>query len=101
MQDEEARYTLYGTEGCHLCDEASALLAMAQQHAPGLAWRDVDIAGDDELFERYGWLIPVLRHDDGGELRWPFDGAQLMAFINKRQAAAARRDVPCSGRRPS
>jgi len=82
MQDEGAPYTLYGTEGCHLCDEASALLEIVRQQVPRLAWRDVDIAGDDELFERYGWLIPVLRRDDGAELRWPFDGAQLRAFID-------------------
>lgn len=84
MQDEEAPFTLYGTEGCHLCDEASALLEMARRQRPHLAWRDVDIANDDELFQRYGWLIPVLRHAGGAELRWPFDGAQLMAFIDER-----------------
>jgi len=41
----------------------------------------VDIADDDELFGRYGWLIPVLRAPRGGELRWPFDGEQLAAFM--------------------
>jgi hypothetical protein len=41
----------------------------------------VDIADSDELFERYGLLIPVLRHADGRELRWPFDPAQLRLFL--------------------
>ena len=73
---------LYSTDGCHLCEEAEALLRAQQgQRAEALAWTVVDIAGDDALFARYGWLIPVLRRDDGQELRWPFDAAALAAFL--------------------
>jgi hypothetical protein len=59
--------TLYGTEHCHLCEHAQALLAQA-----GLEWHNVDIAESDVLLERYGTRIPVLRHDNGKELNWPF-----------------------------
>ncbi|MEL7045890.1 MAG: glutaredoxin family protein, partial [Pseudomonadota bacterium] len=63
---------LYGTVGCHLCEEANDLLNGLAPVFAELHWRQVDIADDDELFEKYGWLIPVLRDDRGSELRWPF-----------------------------
>ncbi len=64
------RLTLYGTSGCHLCDEAEALLRLA---APvyGVEWDYVDIALDAQLCERFGTRIPVLT--DGRTLAgWPF-----------------------------
>jgi hypothetical protein len=81
-------YTLFSTQGCHLCDDAEALLRAArawcgEQGLPPLDWEVTDIADDDALFERYGWLIPVLRRDDGAELRWPFDPESLVAFITR------------------
>jgi hypothetical protein len=72
---------LYSTEGCHLCEEAEALLRGLQSYDASLRWQVVDIALDDALFERYGWLIPVLRDASERELRWPFDGAQLVEFL--------------------
>lgn len=62
---------LYGTSGCHLCDQAEALLAQASQ-ARALDWRYEDIALDEALVEKYGQLIPVLATRAGQELRWPF-----------------------------
>lgn len=83
MNDAQAgagELTLYSTAGCHLCEEAEALLASALP-APGRRWQVVDIADDDALFARYGWHIPVLRRADGEELRWPFDAGSLRAFL--------------------
>lgn len=83
---------LYSTSGCHLCEEAEALLRHARQRRATLDWQVVDIADDDALFERYGWLIPVLHARSGSatnapatdeELRWPFDGAALEAFLER------------------
>ncbi|ELR64556.1 Thiol-disulfide isomerase and thioredoxin [Photobacterium marinum] len=46
----------------------------------------VDIAFDDALFSRYGVTIPVLsiQHSDSSisELGWPFDAAELEAWLN-------------------
>ncbi|WP_040362300.1 glutaredoxin family protein [Congregibacter litoralis] len=85
---DETTLILYSTEGCHLCEDAEALLAAAQAQHASLRWSVVDIANDDTLFERYGWLIPVLRaetsaeaENSGGELRWPFDGPALDRFL--------------------
>jgi len=75
--------TLYSTEGCHLCEEAEALLEGERSGSrPLLTWTVVDIAVDDTLFARYGWHIPVLRRDEGDELRWPFDAASLRSFLD-------------------
>jgi len=72
------RLELYGTYGCHLCDEAEAL---CRAH-PGLELRKIDIADDTGLMERYGVRIPVLREPASGrELGWPFDLAALRTFI--------------------
>ncbi|TDG13755.1 glutaredoxin family protein [Seongchinamella unica] len=68
--------TLYGTSACHLCELAAALLMAA-----GVAYEEVDISESDELFERYGVKIPVLRREDGQELNWPFDEEALVRFL--------------------
>lgn len=70
--------TLYGTESCHLCDDAQALLEQAS-----LQWCNVDIAEDDVLLERYGTRIPVLlRNDNGNELNWPFKYEDVLRFVS-------------------
>lgn len=80
--------TLYGTSGCHLCEEAEALLGEAldlREQAINLV--SVDIADHDEWMARYGTRIPVLRHASSGrELDWPFGESDLESFI----ASAAR-----------
>ncbi|MFF7065746.1 glutaredoxin family protein [Pseudomonas sp. NPDC008258] len=71
---------LFGTLGCHLCEVAEAVLMPFVEH--GLLVELVDIAEDEALFECYGLIIPVLRRrDNGGELYWPFDAEQVVAFL--------------------
>jgi hypothetical protein len=42
----------------------------------------VDITGDDELLEKYGIRIPVLKRvDTGAELGWPFDAVAVLRFL--------------------
>ena len=45
-------------QGCHLCDEALALLRELG-HEPHLA----DVDTDDELFRLYDWRVPVVLAD--------------------------------------
>jgi hypothetical protein len=80
---------LFGTAGCHLCDEAEAQLRALAAAGLSISWTTVDIADDDQLFKRYGWLIPVLRRADGAELRWPFDPAMLAEFLRAGAHAPA------------
>ena len=63
--------TLYTTLGCHLCDQAEALLRTVR---PDARLHAVDIADDDDLLARYG----------DQELAWPFgllDISKLMSDV--------------------
>ena len=65
---------LYMTDGCHLCEQAQQLCVQAL----GRPAREVDIAADPELLDRYGVRIPVLkRADNGAEIGWPFSAADV------------------------
>jgi glutaredoxin len=68
---------LYSTTCCHLCEEAEAILREI-----GIEADHVDIADDDELLEKYGIRIPVLKRvDTGAELGWPFDALAISLFL--------------------
>ena len=54
-----AAVTLYGREGCHLCDEARTVLLRVREELP-FTLHEVDIERDDELFKRYLERIPVV-----------------------------------------
>lgn len=69
--------TLYGTAGCHLCDEAEQLLKQAAR-AQALNWSYVDIADDEVLVEQYGMRIPLVVNDAGKSLAWPFSLLDLL-----------------------
>jgi glutaredoxin len=58
--------TLYGREGCHLCDDARAALERVRARVP-FVLEEVDITTDDELHRRYLERIPVVCLD-GREL---------------------------------
>ena len=85
-----AHLVLYSTAGCHLCEDAEALLRALRAQGEQLDWSVVDIADDDALFERYGWSIPVVRRDDGAELGWPFDLEAARTFAAATGAAGTR-----------
>ena len=47
-----------------------------------VTFRSVEIADDEDLLERYGVRIPVLRRlDTGEELDWPFDVAAVRRLV--------------------
>jgi glutaredoxin-related protein len=73
----QTRVKLFGTEFCHLCDEAEAVLTEV-----GIGTDFIDIAENDALLEKYGTRIPVLvRMDTGAELGWPFDATAISRFL--------------------
>lgn len=72
---------LFGTLGCHLCEQAEAVL-MPLVLENGLLVELLDIADSHEWVEQYGLLIPVLRRvDSGAELNWPFDTEEVARFL--------------------
>ncbi len=73
----DARITLYSRPGCHLCDDARAVIAAVCQDL-GETFEEVDITTDGDLEDRFGEEIPVTfvvgrQHDlwrgDEGRLR--------------------------------
>lgn len=77
----ERTLTLYGTLGCHLCDEALALTLPVARRL-GVVVEERDVATDPALEARYGTRIPVLRRrDNGAELGWPFDAAAVYRLL--------------------
>ena len=72
-----ADFVLYGTEGCHLCEDAEHLLLQA-----GVGFDAVDIINDESAQQRYAVRIPVLLHRQSeAELGWPFDEPMLRKFL--------------------
>jgi hypothetical protein len=79
------RFYLYSTLGCHLCDEAEAillpLLAEAQAAGVEIEIEIIDIA-EEGLIDDYGTRIPVLRCvSTGAEMDWPFDAGQVRDLL--------------------
>ncbi len=71
---------LYHTAGCHLCEKAKDLLwPFISQGLISLI--ECDIADSDQLIEKYGVRIPVLRSENGDEIQWPFDVSALEHWL--------------------
>jgi glutaredoxin len=77
------KLVLYGTDGCHLCEEAEQLLnGVLATSSLSFEVEQTDITLADELMALYGIRIPVLKKvDSGEELGWPFDKASLNHFL--------------------
>ena len=71
--------TLYGQEGCHLCDDARAALERVRAMHP-FRLEEVDIETDDALLKRYLERIPVVA----------LDGEELFDFVIDEPALKSR-----------
>ncbi len=72
---------LYTRRGCHLCDDAAALLA---RH--GLAFDSVDVDQDAELRARYDECVPVVVIDGRERFRGRIDELLLRRLLSKRDS---------------
>ena len=71
---------LYVKPGCHLCDEARDVLALA---ALERQVEESDITRDPGLTSAFGTRIPVLaRKDTGKTLDWPFGPAEVRELVS-------------------
>jgi glutaredoxin len=59
--------TLYTRQGCHLCEEALAVIERARPELPAFTLQLRDISADERLHDAYFERIPVLELD-GREL---------------------------------
>jgi hypothetical protein len=77
-----ARVRLVGKPGCHLCDQARAVVAAVCAEL-GVGWDEVSILDDPGLADRYWELIPVVLVD-GAELgHWQVVPADLRAALHR------------------
>lgn len=76
-----AHCELFGTLGCHLCEDAEQVLQPFV--AQGLVVELLDIIDSPHWLDRYALSIPVLRRvDTGQELNWPFDEQDVVQLFS-------------------
>jgi glutaredoxin len=68
--------TLIGKPGCHLCDDARAVVEKVAA-ATGAVVREQDITQDEELYRRYWEQIPVVLVDGEQHTFWRVDEQRL------------------------
>ncbi len=83
MDSIQDQLILYGTEGCHLCDEARDLLDLVLSvHNKPIDYPYIDIVDNDELMQQYGTSIPVIKAiHSNKELNWPFGSRDLVKLL--------------------
>ena len=82
---------LYGREGCHLCDDARAVVEAVCIEA-GVAWAEVDVDAPDAdpaLREQYGEYLPVVTVGGVQQGFWRVDARRLARAVGRISAARA------------
>jgi glutaredoxin len=74
------RITLYTRPGCHLCDDARAVIEGVCADL-GESFEEVDISADDELEDRFGEDVPVAFVDGRQHDFWRVDETRLRAAL--------------------
>jgi glutaredoxin len=72
--------TVYGRPGCHLCDDAVAVLERIRREQP-FELRTVNIEDDDDLMRAYLERIPVVALDGAEVYDYEIDAADLRARL--------------------
>jgi hypothetical protein len=78
--DADARVLLYSKPGCHLCEDAAAVIARVCDDV-GVSWTEVNILDDPELFRRYAEEIPVTFVDGWQHDFWRVDEQRLRTAL--------------------
>lgn len=78
----QPRFTLYSSEGCHLCVVAEQLLGSLPQFV-AQGCDIVEISFDDALVHQFGSRIPVL-FDGLHQIYydWPFEQSDILDLLN-------------------
>lgn len=74
------RITLYTRPGCHLCDDARAVIEGVCADL-GESYEEIDITGDDELEDRFTDDVPVTFVDGRQHDFWRVDETRLRAAL--------------------
>jgi glutaredoxin len=79
------RVTLYGKPGCHLCDEARAVVAEVRRERP-FDLVEVDITFDPGINRRYAERIPVLEVDGEEVFEYVVEPEELRRRLDRVDA---------------
>jgi glutaredoxin len=74
------RVTVFTKPGCHLCEEALAVVTRVSEDLD-VGWDEVDISTDDELLAEWWEQIPVTFVDGVQHDYWRVDEARLRAAL--------------------
>ena len=77
-----ALVTVYGKPGCHLCDDARAIVERVRTEHP-FELREVDVSLDPVLFRDYGERIPVVEVDGEELFEFHVDAAALARRVDR------------------
>jgi glutaredoxin len=77
-----ARITLYGRPGCHLCDDARAVIEKVCAET-GEEYVEVSVDDDPELQRRFTDEVPVTFVDGRQHDFWRVDEARLRAALGR------------------
>ena len=75
-----SRVTLISRDGCHLCEEAEAVL---DRVVPG-QWARVDVESSIELERDYGDRVPVVLLDGAEHGYWRVEEARLLRDLARQ-----------------
>ena len=77
-----AKWILYHTDGCHLCEQADTLLTPLLGDD---SLQLIDIMSDETLISEYQTSIPVLKSERGQHLFWPFTAQDVRQFFTQTE----------------
>lgn len=77
--------TLLSRPGCHLCDDARAIVTRVVGEVDGVAFEERSILDDETLLERYRDEIPVVLIDGAVHTIWRVDEARLRSALLEDQ----------------
>jgi glutaredoxin len=75
-----ARVTLYSRPGCHLCDDARAVVERVCAEL-GTSYDEIDINSSADLVEAYGEQVPVTLVDGRRHDFWRVDEDRLRTAL--------------------
>lgn len=76
------RVTLLSKAGCHLCDDARAVISRVCGET-GAEWTEIDVTSDPDLYQRYWEQVPVTFVDGEQHDYWRVDPDRLRAALRR------------------
>lgn len=73
---------LLGKPGCHLCDDARAIVTEVLAEFPAATFAETSILDDPELLDAYAEEIPVVLIDGKVHTIWRVDPARLRKALS-------------------